>query len=358
MNKQEPKNIGRDIPFLGVVRLIFVILVGLITHKTAQIINPFVVDGDLIYFDFFAMLAACVLVIIESQIRSAFPQELLIGVLGMVLGLITSSLIVMGLPGWLSDESLDLTRIFLHLFLGYFGVAIALRNAHRFDFSASSFLIQSEDRLYGSKILDTSILIDGRITEITEAGFIEGLLIIPSFVINELQALSDSNDPMKRAKGRRGLDISKRLQKASHCEVEILKEDFPNLQEVDKKLLALTKKYAGTLLTIDFNLNKVAEIEQISVLNINLLAQSLKTVVLPGEVLNVHVIREGKEPGQGVGYLEDGTMIIVENAKRMLGEKINVTVASVLQTSAGRLIFTKMDELEDKSSELKKIAAP
>ncbi|MGC9328136.1 MAG: PIN/TRAM domain-containing protein, partial [Candidatus Hinthialibacter sp.] len=270
--------------------------------------------------------------------------ELIIGVIGMMLGLITSSLIVLGLPNSMPEKVHDLTKIYLHLFFGYFGVQVALRNAHKFDFSTSSFLKRSEDRLFGCKILDTSVLIDGRITEISEAGFIEGLVVIPAFVVNELQILADSKDPMKRSKGRRGLDISKRMQKISRCEVEILEEDYPNLPEVDKKLLTLAKRYEGTLLTVDFNLNKVAEIEQISVLNINLLAQSLKTIVLPGEKLSVQVIREGKEAGQGVGYLDDGTMVVVENGKRFLGQEVQVAVASVLQTSAGRLIFTRMVE--------------
>jgi uncharacterized protein YacL len=346
---------GRYIPFLGVVRLMFIVLIGLITHNTARIINPNIIPNDLIYFDFFAMLVAGVLVLIESQIQSDFPQELLIGVFGLILGLITAGLIMSSLPDFLfyTAKTKDLAQIFIHLFLGYFGITVALRNAHKFDFSASSFLIRSEDRLYGCKILDTSVLIDGRITEIAEAGFLEGLVVIPSFVVNELQILSDSKDPIRRSKGRRGLDISKRLQKMARCEVEILEEDFPNLPEVDKKLLALAKRYEGILLTVDFNLNKVAEIEQISVLNVNLLAQSLKTIVLPGEVIHVQIIREGKESGQGVGYLDDGTMVIVENGRKMLGQEVNVSVASVLQTSAGRLIFTKTAELEYKNDDYK-----
>ncbi len=350
MNDPNNTRSNQDVPFLGVVRFIFVILVGLVTHKTVQVVNPYIMDNDVLYFDFFAMIAAITLVVIESHIRSAYPQELIIGVLGMMMGLITSSLIALGIPESIPDKIQDLSRMYLHIFFGYFGVTIALRNAHKFDFSTSSFIKRSEDRLFGCKILDTSVLIDGRITEISEAGFIEGLIIIPSFVINELQALSDSKDPIRRAKGRRGLDISKVLQKMPRLEVEILQEDYPNLTEVDKKLLAMAKRYEGTLLTVDFNLNKVAEIEQIKVLNVNSLAQSLKTIVLPGELLRVQLIREGKESGQGIGYLDDGTMVIVENGKRLLGQDVNVNVVSVLQTSAGRLIFTRLAELEYKNN--------
>lgn len=353
MTDQKSNSADRNIPFLGVVRIIFIILVGLVTHKTAKLINPFIKDEDLFYYDFFAMLASSTLVLIESQIRSAYPQELIIGVVGMMMGLIASSLIVLGLPNSMPPTIRDLTQMYLHLFFGYFGVTIALRNAHKFDFSTSSFLKRSEDRLYGCKILDTSVLIDGRITEIAEAGFLEGLVVIPSFVVNELQALSDSKDPIRRSKGRRGLDISKRLQKMTRCEIELLEEDFPNLPEVDKKLLALAKRYEGTLLTVDYNLNKVAEIEQISVLNVNQLAQSLKTIVLPGELLRIQIIREGKETGQGVGYLDDGTMVIVENGRKLLGQEVSATVASVLQTSAGRLIFARTAELEFKNGEHK-----
>lgn len=355
MKTNDKNDSGRYIPFLGVVRLIFVVLVGLITHNTSRIINPNILPNDLIYFDIVAMLISGILVLIESQIKSDFPQELLIGVMGLILGLVTSSLIMSSLPDFIfsTTKTKGLAQIFVHLFLGYFGITVALRNAHKFDFSTTSFLKRSEDRLYGCKILDTSVLIDGRITEIAEAGFLEGLVVIPSFVVNEMQALSDSKDPIRRSKGRRGLDISKRLQKMSRCEIELLEEDFPNLPDVDKKLLALAKRYEGTLLTVDFNLNKVADLEQIRVLNVNLLAQSLKTIVLPGETMHVQIIREGKEPGQGIGYLDDGTMVVVENGRRLLGREVNVSVISVLQTSAGRLIFTRPEESDNKNGDKK-----
>lgn len=172
-----------------------------------------------------------------------------------------------------------------------------------------------------------------------------GLIIIPSFVIQELQSLADSQDHLKRSKGRRGLDISKRLQNCSNCEVELLDEDFPNCKEVDKKLLALAKKYEGILLTMDFNLNKVAELEEVSVLNINQLTQALRTVVLPGEELRLQLLREGKEPGQGIGYLDDGTMVVVEQGRSLIGNTVDVIVSSVLQTSAGRMVFAKIPSL-------------
>ncbi|MEW6238035.1 MAG: PIN domain-containing protein [Candidatus Omnitrophota bacterium] len=337
----KPRYVDRpenDTPFLRVVRLMFIIIVTFMVHQWA-LHHPYIRDFDRYIYVCCGAMAAIIIVIIESQIRHAYPQELLIGLFGLVCGLSTSVLIQYVIPENQPHYNTDMTRFSLHLFLGYFGITIGLRNAHRLNFK--SLLAHTEDRLYGAKILDTSVLIDGRITEISEAGFLEGLIVIPSFVVNELQTLSDSEDYFKRSKGRRGLDISKRLQNSVGCEVEILEEDFPNLAGVDKKLLALSKKYEGTLITMDFNLSKVAQIEGIQVMNINQLAQSLKTAVLPGEEIQIHIIREGKEANQGVGYLDDGTMVVVENGRKYMGKTVDVSAASVLQTSAGRMIFAK-----------------
>jgi uncharacterized protein YacL len=308
----------------------------------AQEINQYIQEQDLKIYAFFGFIVAISLVMIEYQIQNAFPQELLVGLFGLICGLSTSTLIQLAIPQGIDQTTHDVLRLCLHIFLGYFGVTIGLRYAHRFDFSATKFLTRSEDRLYGAKIIDTSVLIDGRIVEIVEAGFTDGLMVIPSFVINELQILSDSSDHLKRSKGRRGLDISKRIQQSTKGEIEILEEDFPNLTEVDKKLLALAKKYEGTLLTMDFNLNKVAQIEDIEVMNINNLAQALRTVVLPGETMNIQIIREGKEHNQGIGYLDDGTMVVVEHGKNLIGSTVEASISSVLQTSAGRMIFAKV----------------
>ncbi len=335
---------------MNVVRLIFIIVATFITYEWARVINPYILEEDLIIYVFCGLLASVILVFIESQIRYAFPQELMIGIFGLLCGLSVSALIQIGIPGGMGQTTSDLIRLLLHMFLGYFGVTIALRYAHRFDFTATKLFTRSEDRLYGAKFLDTSVLIDGRIIEIVEAGFMDGLLIIPNFVVNELQILSDSEDHLKRSKGRRGLDISKRLQNTSKANVENIDEDFPNLYGVDKKLLALAKKYEGTLVTMDYNLHKVADIEEVSVMNINQLAQSLKTVVLPGEELNVQIIREGKEPNQGVSYLDDGTMVVIENGRKLMGKYVEAVVSSILQTSAGRMIFAKIKNQEEEKS--------
>jgi len=194
------------------------------------------------------------------------------------------------------------------------------------------------------KILDTSVIIDGRIADIAETGFLDGVLVIPQFVLRELQLVADSADSMKRNRGRRGLDILARIQKMAHLNVQIVEDDFPHVREVDMKLIELAKIYDCKIITNDFNLNKVAQLHGVQVLNINELANSLKPIVLPGETMRVFILKEGKEYNQGVAYLDDGTMVVVDNAKRMISKTIDVSVTSVLQTTAGKMIFGRYDE--------------
>lgn len=198
------------------------------------------------------------------------------------------------------------------------------------------------DRLYSSnKLLDTSVIIDGRVMDIIAAGFLDGKVVIPNFVLEELQKLSDSSDSMKRAKGRRGLDLVQDLQHSYGKQVLIVDYDFDDLGDVDSKLVRLAKQTDSSIMTNDFNLNKVAEIQGIKVLNINELANAIKPVVVSGEEMSVYLVKEGKEPGQAVAYLDDGTMIVVENGRRFVGSSIEVIVTSVLQTAAGRMIFAR-----------------
>ena len=198
------------------------------------------------------------------------------------------------------------------------------------------------DRLYSNnKLLDTSVIIDGRVMDIMAAGFLDGKVVVPNFVLDELQKLSDSSDSMKRAKGRRGLDLVQDLQQSYGKQVLIVDYDFDDLNDVDSKLVRLAKQTDSSIMTNDFNLNKVAEIQGIKVLNINELANAIKPVVVSGEEMSVYLVKEGKEPGQAVAYLDDGTMIVVENGRRFVGSSIEVTVTSVLQTAAGRMIFAR-----------------
>ena len=192
------------------------------------------------------------------------------------------------------------------------------------------------------KILDTSVIIDGRVADVCEAGFVEGPLVLPRFVLKELQQIADSSDSLKRNRGRRGLDVLKRMQENQEVGIRIVETDFPRVREVDTKLVLLGKELCGAVMTNDFNLNKVAELQGVRVLNVNELANAVRPVVLPGEDMSVLVVKEGKEPGQGVGYLDDGTMVVVDHARERIGEQVSVSVTSVLQTTAGRMIFTKI----------------
>jgi uncharacterized protein YacL len=193
-------------------------------------------------------------------------------------------------------------------------------------------------------VLDTSVIIDGRIADIAEAGFIDGMLVVPEFVLRELQIVADSTDGSKRQRGRRGLDMLQRMQSNDKIQVQIVPDDFPSIREVDLKLLELAKKWEAKVVTNDFNLNKVAHLHHVDVLNINDLANALKPVVLPGERMSVLILKEGKEYNQGVGYLDDGTMVVVDHARKLIGRSVAISVTSVLQTASGKMIFGKMDE--------------
>lgn len=200
----------------------------------------------------------------------------------------------------------------------------------------------------GRKLLDTSVIIDGRIADLCETGFLDGIFLIPQFILQELQHIADSSDSLKRARGRRGLDILQRIQTMPELTVTIIEDDVPHLKEVDAKLVALAKKLGARIVTNDLNLNKVAGLQGVKVLNINELSNALRPVVLPGEPMRVFVIREGKEAGQGVAYLDDGTMIVVDEGKKCIGRNVDVLVTSVLQTTAGRMIFTRIREEADR----------
>jgi rRNA-processing protein FCF1 len=208
------------------------------------------------------------------------------------------------------------------------------------------------------KILDTSVIIDGRIADIAETGFLDGIMVIPQFVLRELQLVADSADSLKRNRGRRGLDILQRLQKTASLQIQIVEDDFPAVREVDMKLIELAKVYEGKIITNDFNLNKVAQLQGVAVLNINELANSLKPIVLPGEIMRVFILKEGKEYNQGVAYLDDGTMVVCDNARKMIGKTIDISVTSVLQTTAGKMIFGKWDERTGSRHDSKRHIAP
>jgi len=265
------------------------------------------------------------------------------GLLGISFGLLASYLLILPLKFFFGEEIRILTLGLMAVF-GYGGLLLGLNRGKAISVSGILRLFRGQNIEENLKILDTSVIIDGRIADVCETGFLEGVFIVPQFILQELQHIADAADPMKRARGRRGLDILHKIQKMPSITVRIIDEDFPKIKEVDSKLVALAKLLNAKVITNDFNLNKVAELQGVSVLNINELANSLKPVVLPGETMKIFILKEGKEYNQGVAYLDDGTMVVVENARRLIGKNSDVTVTSVLQTTAGRMIFSKLRE--------------
>jgi len=288
---------------------------------------------------------------ITNALQNTPITEMFAGVIGLVLGLLIVILATMPFPAGLVVSYI---RLFAVLFGGYVGAHTAVKKKDELFSLLRLEEAKAEVSNPGAvselstsyKFLDTSVIIDGRIADISKTGFIEGTLIIPHFVLEELQHIADSPDSLKRNRGRRGLDILNRIQKESVIPIEIVDKDYPDGQDVDSKLVRLAKDYGGTVLTNDYNLNKVAELQGVAVLNINELANAVKPVVLPGEEMLVQVIKDGKEQGQGVAYLDDGTMIVVDSGRKHIGEEIEVMVTSVLQTAAGRMIFAKPKAME------------
>ena len=237
-------------------------------------------------------------------------------------------------------------QIILILIFCYLGMVIAMRGKDEFNLIVPYVKFVRQDKRDDIVLLDTSVIIDGRIADIFHTHFIEGRIVIPRFVLKELQQIADSQDSLKRNRGRRGLDVLNKIQKATELDVRIQEEDFPEIKEVDAKLVKLAKLLGAKIFTNDFNLNKVAELQGITVLNINELANALRPVVLPGEPMEVRISKEGKEYNQGIAYLDDGTMVVVDNSKHMIGQVTKVIVTSVLQTSAGRMIFAKLEDAQ------------
>lgn len=288
-------------------------------------------------------IAGFIIILIES-----ISRKLLLGrFFGALLGLSAGTLfgLLLSYPfKEIIPENYGLIKAICLIFFGYLGLLIGAIRGKALKFQSIIKLLQGQTAGENLKILDTSVIIDGRIADICDAGFIEGVFIVPQFILRELQHIADSHDPLRRARGRRGLDILHRIQKMSNVEVRIVEEDFPNIKEVDSKLIALAKALNAKVITNDFNLNKVAEVQGVPVLNINELANALRPVVLPGESIKVFIMKEGKEYNQGVAYLDDGTMVVVENGRRFIGKNVDVIVTSVLQTTAGRMIFTRVAE--------------
>jgi uncharacterized protein YacL len=291
------------------------------------------------------LLIAVGIILFELRIRQASLKTLIGAAIGSTLGIIGSTLIgfLITAQHW-NHQVQSFATVTLTLFMAYVGLLVGAAKGDYLDLSALGGILSDRGSKQSFKILDTSVIIDGRVADIAETGFLGGTILIPQFVLRELQQIADSSDSAKRNRGRRGLDILQRIQKNHNLDVQVYEADFPQVREVDLKLIELGKQLQAPIVTNDFNLNKVAHLRGVEVLNINELANALKPVVLPGEQMRVFILKEGKEYNQGVAYLDDGTMVVVDNARRMIGKNVDVTVTSVLQTTAGKMIFGRVED--------------
>jgi len=326
---------------LLIIRLLFVAVVAF----AAYFLHPFNIEGPLAAG--IGVITGIGVVVFEIRIKRVSLTRLIGAAFGSVLGILGAYLISLVLERAMpdSDNTVPFLQVMILALMTYCGLVVGAAKGEMLNLGALGGLFGGEKVAETSfKILDTSVIIDGRIADIAETGFIDGALVIPQFVLRELQQVADSSDSMKRNRGRRGLDVLQRIQKMPQLNIKIVEDDFPAVREVDMKLIELAKLYACKIVTNDFNLNKVAQLRGVEVLNINELANALKPVVLPGETIRVFILKEGKEYTQGVAYLDDGTMVVVDNARKMISKTIDVSVTSVLQTTAGKMIFGKFDE--------------
>ncbi|MEI6862926.1 MAG: PIN domain-containing protein, partial [Candidatus Omnitrophota bacterium] len=292
-------------------------------------------------------LGSTIIILVEMGMRRFSMRNLSAAVFGLLFGFFMAWVltgVIRLVP--MSIQMFSSIQIILMLIFCYLGMIMAMRGKDEFNLIIPYVKFVRQDRNDDIVLLDTSVIIDGRIADIFQTHFVEGRIVIPRFVLKELQHIADSEDALRRNRGRRGLDILNKIQKNTALDVKIQEDDFPEIKEVDAKLVKLAKLLGAKVLTNDFNLNKVAEIQNVTVLNINELANSLRPVVLPGESMDVRLSKEGKEYNQGVAYLDDGTMVVIDNSKHLIGQAVKVTVTSVLQTSAGRMIFAKLEDAE------------
>ena len=319
------------------IRLLFIVGTVLIGYQTTGPANGWIrmLAGG---------FAGALIILFEIGMRRVSVRGLSSAVFGLLLGLVMSKIVYEAiiLFGPL-QESLKIIRAIMTFVFCYLGMIIAIRGKDEFNIIIPYVRLSRQDESESMIVIDTSVIIDGRITDICKTKFIEGKLIVPRFVLKELQQIADSSDPIKRQRGRRGLEVLNTIQKDLGMHLTIHEEDFPDVPEVDAKLVKLAKLLGAMVLTVDFNLNRVATIQNVRVLNINELANALKPVVFPGETMELKLIKEGKEHNQAIGYLEDGTMVVVEEGRRLIGQTVKVAVTSVLQTQAGKMIFSKTE---------------
>ncbi|MGC2742078.1 MAG: TRAM domain-containing protein [Candidatus Angelobacter sp.] len=328
---------------LIIIRLVFISVVAVACYH----LKPFGLAN------FHAWISACTGIVIgiiivwfEARLRVVSLKRLIGAVIGSILGILGAYLFSIVIKNSIThSETQRFLMLMVMLLMSYVGLIVGANKGDLLNLAALGGIFGAEKQGRKSfKILDTSVIIDGRIADIADTGFLDGVVVIPQFVLRELQLVADSADSLKRNRGRRGLDILQRVQKMVTVSVQIVEDDFPTVREVDLKLIELAKVYEGKIITNDFNLNKVAQLQGVEVLNINELANALKPIVLPGETMRVFILKEGKEYNQGVAYLDDGTMVVVDNARKLIGKNVDIAVTSVLQTTAGKMIFGKFDE--------------
>jgi uncharacterized protein YacL len=291
-------------------------------------------------------IVSALIIFFELRVRALSLRRLFGAVIGSLLGITGAFLFSLVLRNALPDgRPRSLLQVAVLLLMTYIGLVVGASKGDLLNLAALGGLFAGERGARRNvKVLDTSAIIDGRIADIAETGFLDGVLVIPEFVLRELQMVADSSDSSKRQRGRRGLDVLQRMRGDAQITVQISEEDFPQVREVDLKLIELAKVMEAKIVTNDFNLNKVAQVRGVQVLNINDLANSLRPVVLPGEKMRVVIMKEGKEYDQGVGYLDDGTMVVVDHARRLIGRTVEICVTSVLQTASGKMIFGRLDD--------------
>ncbi|MBA4347385.1 MAG: PIN domain nuclease [Clostridiales bacterium] len=319
---------------IPVVMTALYVIVGILSGIIFYILSPKIIDG---INGFFQEL--------EHKLTEMPALDILFGVIGIMIGMIFAFLLSLILRSINVPVLPEVITFLLFVLCGYYGghIGITRRTELMDGYSRRGHLTKGIAAASARpKVLDTSVIIDGRIYDVCKTGFLEGKIIVPAFVLKELRHIADSSDSMKRSRGRRGLDILHSMQRELESRVVVEEKDYDEIDEVDLKLLRLAVDLGGILVTNDYNLNKVAAVQNMPVLNINDLANAVRSVLLPGEELPLVIVREGKEAGQGVGYLPDGTMVIVENARKHIGETLDIVVTSALQTSAGRLVFAKL----------------